>query len=152
MPTSNRTCSVCGKRYYYCSSNSCESFDKPKWMALCCSDNCNDIFELTWKYYDLKSRNEVMPREEIEKIYSFDTSVITHPRVKADVDNMIAELNNTGKSVIVQAEPPVIQTTNALNETSKASMPTNSDIGKTKGIIFSNSVSTTKPVVKTKKR
>lgn len=43
----NRSCHVCGKRYYYCSSYNCtQSRDKPRWMTMFDDENCRNIWKI----------------------------------------------------------------------------------------------------------
>lgn len=42
MSRANRTCKVCGKRYYYCPS--CPDEIKPSWYGLFHEENCKNIF------------------------------------------------------------------------------------------------------------
>lgn len=58
MIKDNKVCILCGKKYSFC--NRCEEYDHlPRWMAIYCSENCKDIFNIISGYnMKLKTKEE----------------------------------------------------------------------------------------------
>jgi len=86
MTTPNRSCVVCGKKYYYCSSTNCqESFGKPTWMIMFHDENCKNIFSIISEHYhnrlsdveamkqleqcDLSKKDEFLFSKDVKKIW-----------------------------------------------------------------------------------
>ena len=63
----NRTCHVCGKRYYFCSSYNCEqSRDKPRWMVMFDEENCKQIWDATSeRFFKVNAANNRLAKGEI---------------------------------------------------------------------------------------
>lgn len=72
----NRTCLVCGKKYYFC--NSCGSKD-PSYKMIFCSDECRNLFHDCTEFNDGKiSVDEFLNRLKkynLENVDSYDASV-----------------------------------------------------------------------------
>lgn len=63
----NRTCHVCGNRYYYCSSYNCErSRNKPKWMVMFDEENCFRIWKiLSARFENIRKANDLFKFQQI---------------------------------------------------------------------------------------
>lgn len=92
MAAPNRTCVVCGERYYYCSSTSCsESFYKPNWMIMFHDENCKNIFTIISEHYHKRLTDEEAIKQleqcDLSKIDDFNFS----EDVRKDLDNVLSK-------------------------------------------------------------
>ena len=49
MARANRTCKVCGKKYYYCPS--CPDIARPSWYGMFHEENCKNIFYILMDFF-----------------------------------------------------------------------------------------------------
>ena len=94
----NRTCTLCGTKYYYCPE--CSDFvDKPRWMGAFCSDRCHTTF-FTFVDYDKK---RITHKEAHEKVKNFDWSEIESYGFDDEIKHMILDDEKPVNSVV---KPP----------------------------------------------
>lgn len=77
MSKANRTCKVCGKRYYYCPS--CPDDTRPSWYCMFHDENCKNIFQILTDSF-LNKIPKYTAKKQLEKcnlsnISSFDPDI-----------------------------------------------------------------------------
>lgn len=71
MAKTNRTCKVCGLKYYYCPACSATRANpQPKWKINYCSEDCKNIFEIVVEY----NCNTINSKEAFERLKDCDTT------------------------------------------------------------------------------
>ncbi|MEG0899818.1 MAG: hypothetical protein RSF40_08945 [Oscillospiraceae bacterium] len=97
MAKQNRTCHVCGERYYYCSSTSCgESFDKPTWMVLFHDENCKNIWDAISDHFYKKISDE----EAIDRLNKCDLSQRCNFNFSSDINKDLDDILSKQKSIL----------------------------------------------------
>lgn len=91
----NRTCALCGTKYYYC-PNCSEFYDKPTWMGAFCSERCHTTF-YTFIDYDKK---RISLKEAHDKVKNFDWSNIESYGFDDEIKHMILEDEKPTNSVV----------------------------------------------------
>ncbi len=103
----DRTCSICGDHYDYCSRNCQEYAHLPKWMNTYCSKTCMDLYDIcagyTFDWFDkkvmaaklmtvnYKDKYEKLPEwmkkaiSEMEKFDNSNAAAINEAIAKSDV-------------------------------------------------------------------
>ena len=131
----NRTCHVCGKRYYYCSSYNCDrSRGKPRWMVMFDEENCFNIWQaLSERFQKIRKAKELLTLSQItesdltriesvatceaaEKLNSCDLSDLEGfvPQIRKEINEVLAspEAKRAGSPASMQDldfSHPVIQ-------------------------------------------
>lgn len=131
----NRTCHVCGKRYYYCSSYNCDrSRGKPRWMVMFDEENCLNIWQaLSERFQKTRKAEEFLKlgqitesdlsrikseaiREAAEKLNSYDLSGLEDfvPQIRKEIEEILSspEAKMTSSPAFMQGldfSHPVIQ-------------------------------------------
>lgn len=85
----NRTCKVCGKRYYFCSSPNCDrSKGKPMWMVMFDCENCKDI----WMALSDRFWKKISDEEAVARLLALDLSEIdSFPKqIREEVEELLA--------------------------------------------------------------
>lgn len=95
---SNRTCLVCGNKYYYCSGHCQESLNKPSWMAIYCSENCRTLFQGATDY----KAGEITKEQAKEIIDKADLSNMSN--FKESIQKFINEFKNNKNKKIESSE------------------------------------------------
>lgn len=93
----NKTCVLCGNKYYYCNSGCKESLNKPSWMGAFCCDNCKMIFDVC-SSYNMKKVTVEEARNILDKCDLSEKSHFTPTTQK--IINEIIELTNVVEDVI----------------------------------------------------
>ena len=71
MASANRSCFVCGKRYYHCTSSNCaESKGHPEWMIMFDEENCFNI----WNILSDRFFKKLSDKEAYDKLQKCDLS------------------------------------------------------------------------------
>lgn len=131
----NRTCHVCGKRYYYCSSYNCDrSRGKPRWMVMFDEENCFNIWQaLSERFQKTRKAEEFLKlgqitesdlsriksdaiREAAKKLNSYDLSGLEDfvPQIRKEIEEILSspEAKMTSSPAFMQGldfSHPVIQ-------------------------------------------
>lgn len=67
MAKLNRTCGICRKKYSYCPSCAADE-KKPTWMAIFCSENCRELYNVITNY----KSNIISKEDAFIKVNSLD--------------------------------------------------------------------------------
>ena len=77
MARANRTCKVCGKKYYYCPS--CPDVTKPSWYGMFHGENCKNIFYILMDSFLSKitkdSARKRLEACDLSDLASFDAGI-----------------------------------------------------------------------------
>lgn len=92
MKKTNRTCIVCGERYYYCPS--CQDDMRPTWHVLFHEENCKNIFNILENHFLEKISTE----SAYEQLNKCDLSKI---------DNFREDIKNQATDIIKKAKEKI---------------------------------------------
>lgn len=95
----NRTCKVCGEKYFYCFNHTCDK-TQPSYMALFHDENCKTIFDVLNKLYF----NQITNKEAVRVLKKCDLSVLEKDSVDLKIKNMVYDLVNTKTQKQTKAE------------------------------------------------
>ena len=88
--SNNKTCKVCGKRYYYCFNQTCNE-KQPSYMALFHNENCKTIFETLNKVYF----KQITEKKAIKTLKKCDLSVLENDAADMKIREKVYDLLTT---------------------------------------------------------
>lgn len=114
----NRTCKVCGKRYYFCPNcDWSERKDKPMWMIMFDCENCQKIYTvISDRFWKKISDEEAVARlleldlSEMDKLATFNSSI------KKEIEELLSSAEKHDDAVAATTEPEVENIVPAFDE------------------------------------
>lgn len=114
----NRTCKVCGKRYYFCPNcDWSERKDKPMWMIMFDCENCQKIYTvISDRFWKKISDEEAVARlleldlSEMDKLATFNSSI------KKEIEELLSSAEKHDDAVAATTEPEVENIVPAVDE------------------------------------
>lgn len=81
MAKANRTCKVCGKKYYFCPDCSASKANpQPKWHVNYCEENCKTIFDTIVHYncesISKKDASDILSKCDLSNMKSFSSEMV----------------------------------------------------------------------------
>lgn len=99
----NRTCKVCGEKYYYCFNHTCDD-NQPSYMALFHDENCKTIFETLNKLYF----KQLSTKDAVKILKSCDLSALEKEtadmKIKEKVQSLVTKKSSKRNEQIEAVE------------------------------------------------
>ena len=122
----NRTCHVCGKRYYYCSSSNCEqSKNKPRWMVMFDEENCKQIWDATserfFKINTAKNRKDKgeISEDEFLKISceaTKDAAILLKCLDLSEIEGFVPQVKKDIEEILNSPEAKALDTPSVVSD------------------------------------
>ena len=122
----NRTCHVCGNRYYFCSSSNCEqSKNKPRWMVMFDEENCKQIWDATserfFKINTAKNRKDKgeISEDEFLKISceaTKDAAILLKCLDLSEIEGFVPQVKKDIEEILNSPEAKALDTPSVVSD------------------------------------
>ena len=114
----NRTCKVCGKRYYFCPNcDWSERKDKPMWMIMFDCENCQKIYTvISDRFWKKISDEEAVARLLELDLSEMDKLATFNPSIKKEIEELLSSAEKHDDAVVVTTEPKAENIVPAFDE------------------------------------
>lgn len=114
----NRTCKVCGNRYYFCPNcDWSERKDKPMWMIMFDCENCQKIYTvISDRFWKKISDEEAVARLLELDLSEMDKLATFNPSIKKEIEELLSSAEKHDDSVVATTESEAENIVPALDE------------------------------------